>query len=243
MVAAGDEVIRPIVALRVVNKKKNKSEIVYALLDSGSEVDVFSEDLIKRLEAERTWAKTKVLTLDSATTTNRSFVDLSILSLDGEYTAETAGALVGQLLTNEGDKPPSRRDLSAFAHLNGLEYEDFDAKLEVILGNAHDRTWMYISDEEKIRRGPEGQPNAVRTAFGWTVSGNGGKREENSRTCHGIALDDAALHGDVGRIFYNDLLQYNESEVGFSRDQISAECQWEDSARFDDEVEEVYVDG
>ena len=175
MVAAGDEVIRPIVALRVVNKKKNKSEIVYALLDSGSEVDVFSEDLIKRLEAERTWAKTKVLTLDSATTTNRSFVDLSILSLDGEYTAETAGALVGQLLTNEGDKPPSRRDLSAFAHLNGLEYEDFDAKLEVILGNAHDRTWMYISDEEKIRRGPEGQPNATAPPLAGPSPGMEGK--------------------------------------------------------------------
>ena len=214
MVAAGDEVIRPIVALRVVNRKKNKSEIVYALLDSGSEVDVFSEDLVKRLEAERTWAKTKILTVDSATTTNRSFVDLSILSLDGEFTAETAGALVGQLLTNEGDKPPAKRDLSAFVHLSDLEYEDFDAKLEVILGVAHDKTWMYISDEEKIRRGPEGQPNAVCTAFGWTVAGNGGKRNESSRTSHGIAL-----HEDVERRFYDDLLQYN------------------------DEGEEIYVDG
>ena len=243
MVAASDEVIRPIVALRVVNKKENTHEIVYALLDSGSEVDVFSENLTKRLKAERTWAETKIITVDSAMMMSRSFVDLSIMSIDGEYTAETAGALVGQLLTNEGDKPPSKRNLSAFTHLNDLEYEDFDAKVEVILGNGHDRTWMYITDEEKIRRGPEGQPNAVRTAFGWTVSGNGGKRSENSIACHRSALDDAALHRDVERIFYNDLLQYNESEVGLARDQVSAERQWEDSARFDDEGEKIYVDG
>ena len=175
MVAASDKIIRPIVALRVVNKKKNKSEIVYALLDSGSEVDIFSENLTKRLEAERSWAETKILTVDSAMMMNRSFVDLSIMSLDGEYTAETAGALVGQLLTNEGDRPPSKRNLSAFIHLNDLEYEDFDAKVEVILGNAHDRTWMYITDEEKIRRGPEGQPNATAPPLAGPSPGMEGK--------------------------------------------------------------------
>ena len=124
MVAANDEIIRPIVALRVVNKEKNTTEIVYALLDSGSEVDVFSEKLTERLQAERSWAETKIYTFDSALTMNRSFVDMSIMSIDGEYTAETAGALVGQLLTNEGDRPPSKRDLSAFTHLNDLKYED-----------------------------------------------------------------------------------------------------------------------
>ena len=60
MVAANDEIIRPIVALRVVNKEKNTTEIVYALLDSGSEVDVFSENLTERLQAERSWAETKI---------------------------------------------------------------------------------------------------------------------------------------------------------------------------------------
>ena len=113
--------------------------------------------------------------------------------------------------------------------------------MEVILGNAHDKTWMYITDEEKIRRGPEGQPNAIRTAFGWTVSGNGGKRSENSITCHRIALDDAALHRDVERIFYNDFPQCDESEVGLSRDQISAKRQLDESCRFDDDVRKYTV--
>ena len=135
MVAASDEVIRPIVALRVVNKRENTTEIVYALLDSGSECDVFSENLTERLKAKRTWAETKIITVDSDMMMRRSFVNLSIMSIDGEYTAETVGALVGQLLTNDGDNPPSKRDLSAFTHLNDIKYEDFDAKVEVILGN------------------------------------------------------------------------------------------------------------
>ena len=66
-------------------------EIVYALLDSGSEVDVFSENLTERLQAERSWAETKLYTVDSAMTMNRSFVSLSIVSIDGEFTAETYG--------------------------------------------------------------------------------------------------------------------------------------------------------
>ena len=241
MVAASDEVIRPIVALRVVNKRENTTEIVYALLDSGSECDVFSEKLTERLKAKKTWAETKIITVDSDMMMRRAFVDLSIMSVDGEYTAETAGALVGQLLTNEGDKPPSKRDLSAFTHLNDLEYEDFDAKVEVILGNHHDRTWMYITDEGRMRRGPEGQPSAICTSFGWTVSGSGGKRSENSITCHRIAIDDASLHRDVERIFYNDFPRCDESEMGLSRDQISAKRQLEESCRFDDDVKKYTV--
>jgi len=114
MVAASDEVIRPIVALRVVNKRENTTEIVYALLDSGSECDVFSEKLTERLKAKKTWAETKIITVDSDMMMRRAFVDLSIMSVDGEYTAETAGALVGQLLTNDGDKPPSNETCRHF---------------------------------------------------------------------------------------------------------------------------------
>ena len=40
-VASGDEVMRPIVAVRVTNDKTGKDRTIYAMLDSGADTDYF----------------------------------------------------------------------------------------------------------------------------------------------------------------------------------------------------------
>ena len=49
MISKFDEVIRPIVSVRVVNPSNNKSKIVLALLDSGSDRDIVAIKCVRRI--------------------------------------------------------------------------------------------------------------------------------------------------------------------------------------------------
>ena len=48
-VASGDEVMRPIVAVRVTNDKTGKNRTVYAMLDSGADTDFISDTVVEEL--------------------------------------------------------------------------------------------------------------------------------------------------------------------------------------------------
>ena len=62
-----DEVIRPIVSVRVVNPSNNKSKIVLALLDTGSDRDIVAKNVSEELDMN-TWTETlTVKTLDCYT--------------------------------------------------------------------------------------------------------------------------------------------------------------------------------
>ena len=53
---ADNEVIRPLVACRVVNTALGFGRVVYALLDQGSDRDVISQSVMKDLRLE-TWTE------------------------------------------------------------------------------------------------------------------------------------------------------------------------------------------
>ena len=170
VVAAEDEAVRPIVAVRVNNSNNGKSEIVYALLDSGSDMDVISEGLVERLQIKPTWTELTLVTLDNRESMKRAFVGVSVESIDREYVADVRNALVGNLLTSEADLPPSKRDISKYSHLSDIIFEDYDAKVEMIVGAAHVDAWVFPSAEH-CRKGTQDQPRGLFTKFGWTMVG------------------------------------------------------------------------
>ena len=53
-VASSDEVIRPIVAVRISNTSSGRSKDVYAMLDSGADTDFVSTNIMRELSVD-TW--------------------------------------------------------------------------------------------------------------------------------------------------------------------------------------------
>ena len=78
-------VIRPLVAVKLINAKNGKEIITYAMLDTGSDRDVISEDIILDLELDQRKRPVTIQTVESTTTDYRRFVDLRIESIDSSY--------------------------------------------------------------------------------------------------------------------------------------------------------------
>ena len=117
MISKFDEVIRPIVSVRVVYPSNNRSKIVLALLDTGSNRDIVAKNVSEELEIG-TWMETlMVKTLDCYTSGERALTKLSIQSVDGLYEANVNGALIVEFLTGDGDINPAHRNVSKYPHL------------------------------------------------------------------------------------------------------------------------------
>merc|ERR1711989_119499 len=98
----------------------------------------------------------------------------------------------------------------------------------MILGVAHAEAWIGA----ELRRGPEGAPQFVNTAFGWTAVGGGGGNGNNI-TCHATVVEKESLHRDFQKIFEHDFKAVSEIEVGQSVENKEAIRQLEQTIRFD----------
>ena len=72
VITAFDEVIRPIISARVINNMTGASQIVLALLDSGSDRDVISTRLSTSLSLS-TWTEQLTVTTLGNTSTGEKF--------------------------------------------------------------------------------------------------------------------------------------------------------------------------
>ena len=178
-ISAADEVIRPIVAIKVKHPTLKRQRLVYAMLDSGSDRDVIAEELITELGLEQRSKMVTVQTVDSTVSTRRCFVDFRVESLDGNYRADVNGALVGKLLTSENDLPPAKRDFSSLKHANGIIFDDINADISMIIGVSHAEAWVGA----EIRRGSSGQPIMMSTSFGWTAVGGWSRGDASNIAC------------------------------------------------------------
>ena len=103
---ASDDVIRPIVAIRVVDVDSGRSFITNAMLDSGSDCDVISEKIVNSLNMITVTKRLAVCTMDNYNNQDRKLVNLRLKSLDRQYVVRINKALVGKLLTSSSNIPP-----------------------------------------------------------------------------------------------------------------------------------------
>ena len=141
------------------------------MLDSGADRDVISEAVIEDMGITTKEMDMQVITIDNCTTNRRSLASFTMESVDGSYRANVDGALVGRLLTSEGDVPPYRRDLSSFPHLQDVNFDRYDADVSMIICAAHADAWIAT----EVRRGPTSAPFAFKSDFGWTIAGRSGR--------------------------------------------------------------------
>ena len=141
--------VRPIVAVRVINPRNGEIEEIYALLDSGADRDYLSERVAHKLGLETKRTSINLVTIEEASSKMREVADIEIESIDGNYRAEVEGVLVGKFPEATKDIPPAKRDLAGHDHLEGIEFIDIEAKVEAIISIAHADAWT----GSEIRRG------------------------------------------------------------------------------------------
>ena len=154
--------VRPIVAIRVINPRNAEMEEIYALLDSGADRDYLSEGVARRLGLETTKKRINLVTVEETSERVREMADVEIEALDGAYRAEVKEMLVGQFPESTKDIPPAKRDLSDQHHLDGVSFYDIDARVEAIVSIAHAEAWT----GKEIRRGKKNQLLGINTLFG-----------------------------------------------------------------------------
>ena len=118
--------VRPIVAVRVINPRNGEIEEIYALLDSGADRDYLSERVAHKLGLETKKTSINLVTIEEASSKMREIADIEIESIDGNYRAEVEGVLVGKFPEATKDIPPAKR-----APLVGL----YHPKSEVVCFN------------------------------------------------------------------------------------------------------------
>ena len=127
-IAPDDDVIRPIVLVRIRNVDTNASELVFAMLDTCADKDVISENVVKRLNLPNVTKTMTVQTVDTKMTQKRRLANLQLESIHSPYKIDIEQALVAKVWCSENDIPPHKRNLSAFTHLDDVKFDEADVE-------------------------------------------------------------------------------------------------------------------
>ena len=92
--AAEDDVLRPVVPIRIRNEASGRSKTVYGIIDSGADRDVISEEVIKDLAIKTKATDMRVITVDNEIVSKRTTASFTIESLDKTYCANVNDSLV-----------------------------------------------------------------------------------------------------------------------------------------------------
>ncbi|XP_043215496.1 uncharacterized protein LOC122378464 [Amphibalanus amphitrite] len=143
----------------------------FALLDSGAQVSLCSEDILKTLKLE---GEAQSLCLDNIEGTGRTRTALKValelhpLSRDATTTSITVDEVWTVPTLSVPSPKISRTERAEWKHIEGLDIRDVrPEQVKVLLGANVSEAIV----QREARVGKRGQPVAVRTDFGWSLSG------------------------------------------------------------------------
>nr|XP_012215482.1 PREDICTED: uncharacterized protein LOC105667925 [Linepithema humile] len=182
----------------ILQSDAGQSIKVKALLDPGSEATFVSERAAQQLRARRKRVHVTVAGLQGIQTgTVTSSIGVGVRSPVNPTVHIKTEALVLRNLTNL--LPAKQVLLPSGMHLFGLTLADplfnVPAKVDAILGaDIYDRIL-----EPDIRRGDPGTPTALRTAFGWVLTGTVQANEQGTVASHRLSVHHALSTDDISR--------------------------------------------
>ena len=233
---ASDDVIRPIVPVRLV-AKNGRERVIHAMLDSGANCDCVTGDLVGDMRIEKREVMIDIQTVASQSRRKNFLASFTIESLDGNTVIPIENALVAGRFSGGEELPPSQRDWSQFEHLNGVEFVEARGGIEVIIGVAHASSWV----TGEIRSGGPRDPIGLKTDFGWTVLGCGGQGPNPYLSINSTSISNTQLHDAFMKIFYHDHPCVSEEEMGPSVENQDAIRQLAESIRFDESLKKYVV--
>lgn len=178
------------------NDKRIKT---YAFLDSGSEITIVNDNLIRKLGITGPTEELKLKWSNqcSRTEPKSQRVQVYITGMQEEEmflikNARTVQTLQLPLQSIESEK------LNQFKHLKGIPFEEYtDACPEILIGLDN----HFLMSPIEVIEGELHDPVAIRTRLGWTVFGNSDtlNREEHCVNMH--SFETSKLHELVDRYF------------------------------------------
>ncbi|XP_055837216.1 uncharacterized protein LOC129905699 [Episyrphus balteatus] len=143
-----------------------------ALLDSGSQATLISEDCVQRLNLKRSHARIPIhgIGQNGSSLGTRGVVSLSLHSSgESKFMISTNAYILSKLTGDLPTLPIPKSKLAFFENLQLADPQCFiPSKIDILLGS--DVFFDILSDGKIVH--PSGSPTAQNTAFGWILAGN-----------------------------------------------------------------------
>ena len=107
--SALDDVLRPIVAVTIINPISRRKELVYAILDSGADRDYVSIDLARHLGLELEQREMELAIKDTTSWGERNLLSVKLGNLAGSYEADVDDVINGGFATGMNKIPPAKK--------------------------------------------------------------------------------------------------------------------------------------
>ena len=143
-----------------------------ALLDSGADTSLCAEHVLRRLSITGPTQELRLNNVEETgerKTSMRVSLQISPIAADGETERVTVREAFSVPKLNVRSQRVDWRERSKWKHLSGIEIPDTnDRPVELLLG----ANVLEAMLQKEARVGPQGQPAAIRTHFGWCLTGN-----------------------------------------------------------------------
>ena len=222
----------------------NKRRPTYALIDTGANTSAITESLCTELNAPRKSTNVKLNTFDNSSSAKRAMTSFKVTNLSNTFELTVENALIGNLLSTEGEKPPTQEELDPFEHLRDLKICELeDKEIHVLL----DAKFAYYFCTGDNRLGDPDQPLALGTKFGHAIIGprilNEEEDDENdiqANNIMNISAETITLSNLINRAFRQDFIcrdfeLFPQEMVHKSVEDEQSLAQLEQSARFVEE--------
>ena len=167
--AQESKVALPLVPVRVYSPESKRSHSTYALLDTGSNVTLYHERLLRTLGLQGRPETMSLTTLDKKhNRTPTRVVSLDVENSDGEGRLHLGQVYARDSLPIDPRNRVTMSEAARWSHLKGLPLHHAPID-EVMLLIGQD--YPYALAPLATVPGGKGEPYAVRTRLGWTVNG------------------------------------------------------------------------
>ena len=158
-----------VVPVKVKGKDGNKVIETYAFLDSGSDVTLCDEELVRELEIDGMERNFSLTTQERQSSSRKGFeVQLVVEALDGADTLDLQRVWTVNQVNVSQRSIATAEDLEKWPHLSDVELHSIENKeVRVLIGSDVPEAFWVLEE----RRGKRREPYAVRSPLGWAVMG------------------------------------------------------------------------
>ena len=214
----GTKVALPLLPVRVTSRETGKTVDTYALLDTGSNITLCQERLFEALGVDGRTEELRLTTLEKAGSPSTVRVaSLHVSDLEGTCLLDLPNVYARPDLHLSKDNLVTEEEVKHWAHLRGLPLHHAEAQ-EVTLLIGQDVPDALLPVDTV--RGGRGEPYAVRTRLGWTVSGPVSCRSETApATFYQLGSQDPLL-SKVARFWQVDTSGlFDQSKMASAQDE------------------------
>ena len=181
------------------------------MIDSGSNKDIISSQLCRRLRIPTTKREIRLSTFGGVSCGQQEIAKFSIDSLDGLCKIEVKSAIVSDVIRSVADKQATNAEVAKFPYLRGVVIDELpNSPVDILISNRH----AWASETGQVIRGPKNLPLAKKTELGWCLMGSDGKEAEvdvTSLFC--INADEEVLRQTIEKYFRRDFYFDAEAET------------------------------